>query len=479
MSDRCLHCAIDPTLDRTRARRLATQLLGMIGAPFGIGTLGDEEPGASARVAIVRAGASSPEPPPTLTLTLGDAWRDPAHVRVAWRNDLALLCPTATAAPPRFADDGRVLADVLGALEFLLEGEERTTPDRDERGRFRATYSVLDALGLDQVAVLDRYAAELRRILRQRAPAILVPEWGDTRFVVALTHDVDGIFGRRPQLRKLVHYATSGTRLRRGLAVEQAGTELLRLIGRPRLGSPQFDVSPWVAFERREGVSSTFNFFGDYEGGRDPDDAWYSYAEHGRLDGRILTLGEAVRVLASDGFEIGLHTSIASFGKPDRVRRERDSLAVASGQQPLSVRAHHLRFDSVKSSRDYAACGLRYDLSASGVGFIRGTGFPYAVGDEPHGTLVELPTVLQDDHLLKDWRMGLPPVLAQRRIEQILGEVRDQGGGAAILFHPDHEDKIPLYRSVLVWIRENGGRCVTAAELGSRWRRRSTPLYET
>ncbi len=476
-----LHCAIHPAADGTRARHLAAQLLGMIGFPFGFGRLGEPEPGAAkARVTILPPGATdttATDGTPTLAIVLGKPWDDPAAVRVAWRGGLPLLHLESAGAPAALLDGDRVTADVLGALEFLLEGEERLITERDERGRFRAAFSVLDDLGLSYAPPIDRVAAALRHSLAEHAPALGTTGWGDdAAFLVALTHDVDGIFDARPQRRKIGHLLRAGLAARSGLAFERAVTEVARLALRgPRPGPPGFNFGSWLSFERRAGVRSTYHVFADYEAGRHTDDAWYTYAERGRLDGRVLAFGDALRTLAVEGFEIGLHTSIASFADDARVARELASVARAAGAPVRSARAHHLRFDTVRSGPGYAAAGITQDSSMSGVGFVRGSGFPFRLAGA--GRLLELPTVVQDDHLLKDWRLGLPGPLAERKVARVLGEVRDAGGGAAILFHTDQDTKLALYEWIVDWIRGHRGRCVTAAELGDRWRQRSAPRY--
>ncbi len=475
MSEATVHCAIHPAVDGPRARRLAGQLLAMIGFPFGLGRLGEVEPAAAVRVVVLPPGAPADER--ALGLTLDAPWDDPADVRVGWREELPLLHRARTGAPAALLVGGSVVADVLGALEYLLEGEPRLVTARDERGRFRAAYSVLDDLGLTYVAPLDRVALALRRTLAARSPALGAVAWEDgAAFLVALTHDVDGIFGARPQRRKLAHFLGAGLRAGSGLALERSVTEAARLVRRGvRRDVPAFDFGSWLAVEQRLGVRSTFHVFADAESGRDADDAWYSYAERGRLDHRVMSLGDALRTLVAEGFEVGLHTSIASFGDDARVARERVSVERAAGAPVRSVRAHHLRFDPVRSPAGYVAAGLTQDASESGVGFVRGTAFPYAL--TPDGALLELPTVIQDDHLLKGWRLGLPSPLAERKAERVLGELAAVGGGAAILFHADGSAKLSLYEGLVDWIASHGGRCVTAAELAARWRRRATPRY--
>jgi len=469
-SARYVRCVIDRPLRTPRTRALLTLLMTMVGLPFAVEDDGPPDERVAAVVRVTgEAGGGAPTPA-ALHLAPPERWEDPRQVSLSWDGSLPLLFGRATHDTSRFVEDGRVRVDVLGALEFFTAGERRAVAHRDGLGRFRPEYSVLDDLGLAYIAPISRYGTAIRAWLRERADGLPEAGWrGRGRFLVALTHDVDSVREDAPSLRKARHLLVTGLRARRVAAVQAGLTEVARqVVRRPR--DPAFNFDAWAALERRLDVRATYHFFGDYEDGRHPDDAWYAYGERGRLGGRAQTLAEAIRTLADDGFEIGLHASIASHGDAARGAREAATLGRASGGAPRSVRAHHLRFDEDVSVPAYAAAGLRTDSSIGGMGFARGVACPFPVAAQGSASeLLEVPTVAMDHIFDKEWRMGLDHGLATRKVCRVLGEVRDAGGAAAILFHPDVAARLPLYEAIVGWIREQGGECTTVADLAARW----------
>lgn len=472
-----LRVLIRPGVDEARARRLGVELLPRLGIGFRISeTDAPAHAAAAATLAFVPPGAPRTQDERSgtlLELPLGDPWIDVAGLRATWVGDVPVLHPSG-ATPRTLVDDGRVAFPILEAMEFLLRREEELVPERDPRGRFRPEYSIVDELGLAPFAAIERGIDALAAWLVERAPNLERRGWDGARFVVALTHDVDSVTSGRPSLRKAEHLLRSGLAARRGLALESGAGEVARVLSRGT-GVAPFNFLPWWQLEADAGVGATYHFFGDYERDRDPDDAWYRYEDRGLRDGAQQRLADVMRDMARRGVDVGLHASIASFDDPDRLRRESASLARAIDAEPVSVRCHHLRFDARRSAPAFVRAGLRFDSSVGGVGFTKGTAFPYEVPAGADGSLIEIPTVAMDHILVKDARHGLPSSLARRRIERILGEVRDRNGGVAVLFHPDVDEKLELYRWTIAWIRDNGGSCVTARDLGERWLRRTRP----
>lgn len=479
-----LTCLLDRDVDTPRLRRVMRQILAMVGLPARITSdPGDGQTFGRLRVVSAAKQRTSTTEAASLEIPVGSPWDRPGDVRVAWIDSIPVLYLGPLGKPAQVIEAGRLGFDVVRATEYLLEGEQHVVIHRDALGRFRPSYSILDDLGLQYVAPVARYATLIRRWFLDHAPGLEAPSWGGARFLVALSHDLDGVFDQRPSWRKAVHLLRTGTRALDTLATQAGLVELARIATQPvRAWSGEFSGQRFFAFDRwsaREtdlGVRATFHVFGDYEAGRDPRDAWYGFRERGVLDGEVMSLGAALARLEEQGHEVGLHASVASFDQPARLEREVATIERALGRRPASVRCHYLRFDQRMQPARYAAAGLRYDSSIGALGFPRGTAFPFEVPletDDADGRITEIPTVVMDDLLLKDWQLGLSEELARRKIERIIQEVRETEGAVSILFHPDSVDKLGLLSWVVRWIGEQGGRCVPVAEVGRLWAART------
>jgi len=483
--DRLIDCRIAPEVDGQRVRALVRQLIAMTGLPA---TLDAGGPMAAGRLHVVPSG-SAPVPDESLAsleIAVEPPWARADDVRLHWAGGLPLLYVASRVRPDAAVVDRRVGFDVLGAIEFLLEGEQRASDHRDALGRFRPSYSILDDLGLQYVAPVARYASLVASYFVERVPGLHAGSWEGATFLVALTHDLDGVFDERPSWRKARHLLGSAARARSTLAVQSGLVELARVaLGPARLGTHRpaahrvFNFDPWARRELDADVRATYHFFGDYEAGRDARDGWYGFAERGTFDGETRTLSDALLRLEAQGHEVGLHASVASFTDPERLSREAATVERAIGRPPASVRCHYLRFDQRRLPDTYASVGLRYDSSVGALGFPRGTSFPFEVpvdGSLPGRRIVEIPTVVMDDLLLKDWQLALSEELAIRKIGRILGELRDTRGAAAVLFHPDSIDKLGLLDRVVESVAAAGGRCVPVAEVGRQWEARVAAL---
>lgn len=457
-----LGVAVTPAVASERTRTLTAQLAALLG--FSWRWCGTDE------ADVLVAAPDEQTTGRALTLRSRAAWSDPAKVHVNWVDDVPLLHERG-ARPPVLIRATEVAADVLGALEFLTGGEEILSDAADELGRFRPSYSVIDELGLDSYDVVGRAAARMRSVISAHRPDLTAPGWGGRGFAVALTHDIDSLFDARPSFRAASHLMRAGLRARSTRAVADGAVELARLALRHQRSRPAFNFAAWAAAEHELDVRATYHFAADPEPGRHVDDPWYGHGEMGTYRERQIPLSEAVKALAAEGHEIGIHFTIASLVDSARTAREIASVSALAARPIVSARAHHLAWRPGARIRVLASLGIRHDSSSGGVGFTRATGAPFNVGSGQ--TIV--PTVVMDDLLLKPSRLGLPSDLAWRRIERVLSELRATGGAAAVLFHTDVPDRLALYRRLIDWVADHSGALTTVEELGRMWLSRTTP----
>ena len=278
---------------------------------------------------------------------------------------------------------------------------------------------------------------------------------GGARFLVALTHDVDllGVGGFPAALRRLAGGVVrrDGRRLREGTAFL-----LDAFAGR----DPAFRLE-------QMGPPSTCFFLTRQD---DPHDGYPKRYQP--------ALARSLRRAAAGGREIGLHASYRARDHPGAIGEE---AALLEG--PQGLRHHYLRSAPERLAAELRAAGLRYDSSIawpSRPGLRAGTPYPYRLWDpelrEPGGW--ELPLVLMDATLAEERYLGLGSDAAFGLAVETLEPVAEHGGAVAILWHPPSHHPLlskgynRLYRRLLAWIEEHGGRTGTAAETLDRWKSR-------
>jgi hypothetical protein len=274
---------------------------------------------------------------------------------------------------------------------------------------------------------------------------------GGERFLVALTHDVDllGAGGVTTALRRWAR-----GRLREGSAY------LIDALGRRDSAFPL----------ERMGPPSTCFFLARQD---DPHDGYPNRYQP--------ALKASVERAGADGREIGLHASYRAREEPGRITEEARELPSNSLLQGL--RHHYLRSAPERLAAELRAAGLRYDSSIgwpSRPGLRAGTPYPYRLWDperrEPGAW--ELPLVLMDATLAEERYLGLGPDAAFELAVETLEPIAEHGGAVAILWHPPSHHPLlskgydRVYRQLLAWVEQRGGRLVTASESLDRWEAR-------
>jgi hypothetical protein len=285
---------------------------------------------------------------------------------------------------------------------------------------------------------------------------------GGERFLVALTHDVDllGAGGIPTALRRLA----GGIALRSGRRLREGSAFLLDALAGRDPALPLAEMGP----------PSTCFFLARQD---DPHDG---YPERYRP-----ALASALQQASGDGRELGLHASYRSREHQGRISEEAEALAKSlPGNNPLQgLRHHYLRSAPERLAAELRVAGLRYDSSigwSSRPGLRAGTPYPYRLWDperrEPGAW--ELPLVLMDATLAEERYLGLGAEAAFEASVETLEPVAEHGGAVAILWHPpSHHPRLSrgydrLYRRLLSWIEEQGGRTGTATETLDRWESR-------
>ncbi|HSB39596.1 MAG TPA: hypothetical protein VLD13_10950 [Gaiellaceae bacterium] len=283
---------------------------------------------------------------------------------------------------------------------------------------------------------------------------------GGEGFLVALTHDVDllGGGGFGTAARKLA--GSLAHRSRRRLL---EGTTFALDAARSR--DPDFPLAAML--EAEGGRGSTCFFLTRQEAPQDGYPERYGPA-----------LAAAVERTRAAGLEVALHASYRARERPGAIAEEAQAL-----DRPQGLRHHYLRSDPARLAAELREAGLRYDSSIgwpSLPGLRAGTPYPYRLWDaerrEPGGW--ELPLAVMDATLGEERYLGLGPDAAFEAAVEALEPVAEHGGAVAILWHPpQHHPRLSrgfdhVYRRLLTWIEERGGRAGSAAETLDRWEAR-------
>ena len=380
---------------------------------------------------------------------------------------------------------------VGGAFRLLTYLDESQVAEerRDRRGVF-----VTEALPPERRRMADRplvehhAAAVLDAVLRRRPRLEQAREqrWPDGRRIALVpTHDVDAVDLGAP-LELVANLAKSV--LRRSGDHVKLLTHGLSTLG-SRSPGPYFAFPRWREWERERRLRSAFFVFVLPTGvRRDLNDCKSS------LDGRRVDW-EALRRMAADGWEFGLHAAINTRDTPAGFEDSKSWLEAKLGSAVHGLRHHYWAIDwrdPTVTHRQHQRAGFRYDSSIAWrdrAGFRAGTALPYQPFDpiaQAALDLVELPCTLMDGHVLDASIRGAPadPESGLRAGGEIVERVWEAGGMLVTNWHQEAaSDRVhfkgyvetldrllaPLYGSSEVWV-------ATPDEVSAHWQRRASSL---
>lgn len=390
------------------------------------------------------------------------------------------------AAFPATRPDGFVAGCDLVASAFALLAcwDEYTVAARDRYGRLPYSASVFSAspeLRIEQPA-LDGYVTLLRAVLTPRLAELgLAPlprpgwMWGDKRFAVALTHDLDNL--RRWTRRGFAatgYRAARAVRRRDWAAVRgelgDAADWLVRHL--PRGTDPFWTFPRMLGGEDVRGVSSTFYVIARHTHRQDGSQP----ASYRRLRPR------ALEVVTRHGREVGLHGNDADRLDEAALAADRALLARQAGAEVRGIRYHYLRCLYHETLPLLERAGFTYDTSlafAEHEGFRCGCSFPfrpYSLAEERPLELIELPLAVMDGTLQQPHYRGLPATEAAEAAAAVFAKVRESGGAASLLWHNNRFDPRlsrgydEVYWRLVDEVLARGGEATSAGAVVTSWR---------
>ena len=201
--------------------------------------------------------------------------------------------------------------------------------------------------------------------------------------------------------------------------------------------------------------------------------------------GRRRSVGEIVRELSDEGFDIGLHGSYHSAFSAEVLAAERAVLERATGSPVTSTRQHYLHWDARFTPRAQNTAGLRTDSTLGfnrNVGFRAGTSLPFRLFDLPGGAstdVLEVPLIVQEGPLLAENALELDRKQAIEVLRLLLDRVAEVGGVATLLFHPHslvNPDHLAFYRWSIEYGRSKDAWFASLRDIGNWWREREARL---
>lgn len=346
--------------------------------------------------------------------------------------------------------------DIVAAAFFWLSGwQEHTTRARDQHGRFAHAGSLQDRLGIGTLPAADAYRDRLAQHLRAAGLAPKRRTWGEARWVVCPTCDVDHLRSWR-----------AGTVLRE--ARRYVGTSAPKPERRARLRAAWQD-----ARAPGDSLLTSLSHFTDAVTQRGGTATIFLKAGRTSIyDGPLYLTRRALRAhlrsWRAAGFEVGLHPSYHAHAHGPRLAGERARLQKTWGAPVTTIRQHYLRDAPEATPRTQHAAGFALDATLGwpdALGFRHGTTLPFlrydCARDAPHD-LWEMPLAVMDGTLFV--RLGLDAEAACEAVRGLTAQARAYGGAAVLLWHNhawDALDHDGWHLPLLAGMDAAGGRLVS------------------
>lgn len=371
----------------------------------------------------------------------------------------------------------------------LLRLEELEVQHRDRWDCWEYGFSESYRDGTLLVPEIDEWAAERRAELASTTS--LAPLWPEGRpFAVCLTHDVDlvsDVSTLAQMLRSMqTALAPGGPPRARAMRIAAPPVRAARSIRGGISRAPHTDaLERSLAIEQKRGVTASY-FFTVFPGDESSRfDCTYTTADRCTFRGRRCRVRDMLRMLAADGFDVGLHGSYPSAVRPGLLAREREQLELATGLDINTTRQHFLHWDVRATPALQESAGLRADSSVGfnrAIGFRAATSLPYRLFDllaQRPLDVLEVPLVIHDGPLLRDDGLELDLGLARETMQLVIERVASAGGVATLLFHPNNfarSEFVDLYSWAIDYVLDRGGWVTSLRELDRWWRRRGSAL---
>jgi hypothetical protein len=377
-----------------------------------------------------------------------------------------------------------------GLVRLLFRIEELESDERDQWGCWEFGRAENFRRGTLWEPEVDKWLADARRAVDA---SVQTPPWPKgARYVVCLSHDVDMVARTwtPTQIARSLRLAATGSGPRRIGAADRAAVAL-RALGRAVKYRTSFAPSSaetlqrCVELEASRGVTASY-FFTVYP--PEPPsvyDCVYAFSDRLSFRGARRTVRDVARMLAAEGFDVGLHGSYWSATRAEALTAERHALEEALDREVRTTRQHWLHWDARTTPLAQERAGLTADSTLGynrNVGFRAGTSFPFFLGSgDPFWAVdvLEVPLVVQEAALFALNALELDERLAREVVTTLLERVAGVNGVFSFLVHPHSlldERVASLYAWVLDRALDDGAWVASVADIEVWWRKRANDL---
>jgi len=290
--------------------------------------------------------------------------------------------------------------------------------------------------------------------------------WPDGRnFAMVLTHDVDRVYKTHQYLRSILNSVKKAD-------LPGLSYHLNNLLFKHGINDPYWTFEKLCTLERSLGVKSTYYFLNE-TGRLNPFKlkSWILYTGH--YDINMPAIIRIIQELDNMGFEIGVHGSYNSYCNPDLLLAEKRTIESITGKRLTGIRQHYLNYNNSITPQIHYNCGFNYDTSvgfkpAQGIGFRRGTSFPFQVmlPDMSVAPLVEIPLIIMDT--------AIGRTATDKDCFHLIDQIEKYNGVLTILWHQNTINKkespalVNLYKEIVKEAQRRGAWVATAKEV-SDW----------
>jgi len=362
--------------------------------------------------------------------------------------------------------------DIIASSFFMLTRyEEVIVEERDKFDRFPAAVSLAYQEDFLDKPIVNEYIELLWGWIDSFNLGFVREKlWGDKRFAVCLTHDVDRI-----RLYNRVRHVL-GTILR--TVVKQKQPRNLVRIGQDyiktqlRLQKDPYDqFETMLEVERNSGARSSFFFM---SGGNSK-----------RYDNRydVNKTRNLIKTIMDAGCEVGLHGSFNSYIDGSMIQKEKARLEVVKGDDVLGGRQHYLRWRTPETWRLQEEAGLKYDTTlsfADHVGFRCGICHPYRPFDLLERRVLDIweaPLVVMDGSLFGYQNLSVEE--GWQTIKALIDTIEKHKGVFVTLWHNsgfyelEHPGRLDVYKKMLKYVSSKDALRTTIQQTLEMWMART------
>jgi peptidoglycan/xylan/chitin deacetylase (PgdA/CDA1 family) len=187
---------------------------------------------------------------------------------------------------------------------------------------------------------------------------------------------------------------------------------------------------------------------------------------------------EMMKVMASEGHDIGLHGSFYSAADSDLLARQKRVIEETTGLEVKTTRQHWLNWDVGVTPACQTRAGLKADCTLGfnrNVGFRSGTGLPYRLFDlasQERIPLLEVPLIIQDGSLIASNALEYDFEMARDVTRKLIDRVAEVNGCINVLFHPHNfvnDIYVQLYKWVIEYSLESGAWVTSLGRILDWW----------